>query len=162
MALKALISAASLFALPLFRKTVLEPRVSEAKGTEGANAIDLFITHVSLIANTIGMIGLGFSAGVPLFVGALCVYTSGAGLADSLISFGTHTLVGKGEISVADFYVRTGLVNALAALLGGPLWSGILGYVVWRRSEWIPLGTPFWVCAGLFGVGCAGVVTLRR
>lgn len=155
LALKALVSAVSLFTLPLMRRLYLEPRFPA--GSEGAPAIDLFITQASLTANAIGIIGLGFSAGVPLFVVALCVYTSGAGLGDSLISFGTHTL-DKGEM-VADFYVKTGLVNALAALLGGPLWSVALSFVI--RSGWIALGTPLWICAGLFGAGCAGVATLR-
>ena len=156
MALKALVSAVSLFTLPLTRRLYLEPRFPH--GSEGVPAIDLFITQASLTANAIGAIGLGFSAGVPLFVVALCVYTSGAGLGDSLTSFGTHTLA-KGEV-VADFYLRTGLVNALAALLGGPLWSVALSLVI--RSEWVPLGLPFCVCAGLFGAGCAGVAILKR
>ncbi|KAL8846894.1 MAG: hypothetical protein Q9221_008034 [Calogaya cf. arnoldii] len=115
LALKALVSAASLFALPFMRRHFLEPRFREGSG--GAVAIDLLITQISLVANTIGIVGLGFSSGwVTLFVVSICVFTSGAGLADSLISFGTHTL-DKGEM-VADFYVRTGLVNALAALIG--------------------------------------------
>lgn len=156
MALKALVSAASLFALPLVRRMYLEPRFPE--GSKGAIAIDLFITQVSLVANTIGIVGLGFaSAGTALFILSLCVYTSGAGLADSLISFGTYTF-DSGEM-VADFYVRTGLVNAVAALIGGPLWSVAISCVI--RSEWVPLGTPFWCCAGLFGLGCAGVTTLK-
>lgn len=157
LALKAMVSATSLFALPLLRRRFLEPRFSEGRG--GAIAIDILITQVSLVANTIGIIGLGFSsAGVTLFVFSLCVFTSGAGLADSLISFGTHTLA-KGEL-VADFYVRTGLVNAVAALIGGPMWSVAMSYAI--RSGWIPIGTPFWVCAGLFGLGCVGVATLNR
>ena len=155
MALKALVTAASLFALPIARKLLLEPLYPEEGGS---TAIDLLIIQVSLVANSIGIIGLGFSAGVPLFVLALCTYTSGAGLADSLISFGTHTLA-KGEL-VADFYVRTGLVNAVAALMGGPLWSLALYHTI--RHEWLPLGTPLWLCAGLFGMGCAGVATLKR
>ncbi|KAL8654502.1 MAG: hypothetical protein Q9226_003410 [Calogaya cf. arnoldii] len=156
LALKALVSAASLFALPFMRRHFLEPRFPEGSG--GAVAIDLLITQTSLVVNTIGIVGLGFSSGgVTLFVVSLCVFTSGAGLADSLISFGTHTL-DKGE-TVADFYVRTGLVNAVAALIGGPIWSVAMSYAI--KSEWVPLGTPFWICAGLFGMGCAGVATLR-
>ncbi|MCJ1229055.1 hypothetical protein MMC12_005719 [Toensbergia leucococca] len=155
MALKALISAASLFALPVIRSVFLEPHFAER---DGSIAIDLFITQISLIANTIGIFVLGFSAGVPLFVLGLCLYTSGAGLADSLISFGTQAIPPRE--SVADFYVRTGLVNAVAALIGGPLWNASMSCVI--RSEWIPLGTPFWLCAGLFGMGCAGVAALKR
>ena len=155
MAVKALISAASLFTLPTVRNLYLEPWF---EGRGGSIAIDLFITQVSLVTNTIGIIGLGFSAGAPFFIFALCVYTSGTGLADSLISFGTHTLP-EGE-SVADFYIRTGLVSAVAALIGGPLWSTVLSSVL--RNDRAPLGTPFWLCAGLFGLGCAGVATLKK
>lgn len=154
-ALKALVSAASLFALPTMRKRYLEPQFV-AKG--GSTAVDLFITQVSLVANTIGIIGLGFSAGAPFFILALCVYTSGTGLADSLTSYGTFMLP-AGE-SVAEFYVRTGLVSTVAALIGGPLWSAALSFVL--RSGWMPLGTPFWLCASLFALGCAGVVTLKN
>lgn len=155
MALKALVTAASLFALPLVRKICLEPVYA---GRGGSTAIDLLITQVSLIANTIGMVDLGFSAGLPLFVLGLCVYTSGSGLADSLISFGTCSLA-EGE-SVAEFYVRVGLANALAALIGGPLWSAAMSGVI--RSGWMPLGTPFWLSAGLFGTAVLGVATLKR
>ena len=153
-ALRSLVSAASLFALPSMRKRYLEPRFV-TRG--GSTAVDLFITQASLVANAIGIVGLGFSAGAPFFIFALCVYTSGTGLADSLTSYGTFMLP-AGE-SVAEFYVRTGLVSTVAALIGGPLWSAVLSFVL--RSEWMPLGTPFWLCAGVFGLGCAGVVTLR-
>ena len=154
LALKALISAASLFALPMLRRAFLEP-FFDGKG--GSLAIDLFVTKMSLVVCTIGAIGLGFSAGTPFLIISLCVYTSGIGLADSLISFGTHTLP-DGE-TVADFYVRTGLVSAVAALIGGPLWSAAMNFDL--RHEWIPLGTPFWLCATLFGIGCACMTTLR-
>ena len=153
-ALKALVSAASLFALPTIRKRYLEPHFV-TRG--GSIAVDLFITQASLTVNTIGIIGLGFSAGAPFFILALCVYTSGNGLLDSLTSYGTFTL--PANESVAEFYVRTGLVSTVASLIGGPWWSAALSFVL--RSEWMPLGTPFWLCAGLFGLGCAGVVTLR-
>ena len=155
LALKALISAASLFSLPTLRRMFLEPRFVDRGG---ASAIDLFITQSSLLANSIGMVGLGFSVSAPLFILVLCVYTSGTGLADSLTSYGTYTL--PAEISIAEFYVRTGLVNTVAALIGGPFWSVLFNYVL--RSPWLPLGTPFWLCAGLFGAGCAGVVALKR
>ena len=153
-ALRSLVSAACLFALPAMRKRYLEPRFV-TKG--GSTAVDLFIIQASLVANMIGIVGLGFSAGAPFFILTLCVYTSGTGLADSLTSYGTFMLP-AGE-SVAEFYVRTGLVTTVSALIGGPLWSAALSFVL--RSEWMPLGTPFWLCAGLFGLGCAGVVTLK-
>jgi len=63
--LKALISAASLFALPAVRKLFREPRYVN-KG--GATAIDLFITQASLMANTLDVVGLGFSANGPFFI----------------------------------------------------------------------------------------------
>ena len=155
LALKSLISAASLFAIPTLREAFLEPRYTNRGG---ASAIDLLITQASLVANTIGIIGLGFSAGVPFFILAMCVYTSGTGVLDSLTSYGTYTLP-AGE-SVAEFYVRTGMTASVAALLGGLFWSAAFSYVV--RSDWIPLGTPFWLCASLFVVNCVGVAALKR
>ena len=153
-ALKSLVSALVLLCLPTFRKTYLEPRLSTPQ-------IDFVITQVSLAANVIGMIGLGF-AGVftstGLFVSSLCVYTSGIGLNDSLTSYGTFSLT-PGQ-TVADFYVRIGLVNLIAGLTAAPLWSGLFSFIL--RSKILPIGFPLWVCAGLFGAGLGGVGALRK
>ncbi|KAL9602566.1 MAG: hypothetical protein Q9219_001710 [cf. Caloplaca sp. 3 TL-2023] len=113
-ALKYFVSAVVLFGLPTFRKRYLEPRLTTAE-------IDLSITEVSLTANTIGVVGIGLSAPAAFFLVALCVYESGAGLADSLTAYGTFTLPPDAEIS--EFYVRTTLINTLASLVGGPMWN---------------------------------------
>ena len=154
MAVKALISATSLFALPHLRGAYIEPWFAEHGGTI---TVDLFISKVSLAANAIGIVVLGLPTGMPLFVLGLCIYTSGAGLADCLIGFGTHTL--PPEQRVADYYVRTGLISAVAALMGGPVWSAGMNSVI--KNERIPLGTPFLLCAGLFCMGYVGVARLK-
>ena len=151
MALKNLVTALFLFMLPTLRRFYLEPRMS-------VQQTDLFITQISLVANTLGVIGLGVSAPTWFFLLSLCVYTSGMGLADSLTSYGTFTLP-AGE-TVAEFYVRTGLIVTIASLVAGPLWSALFGTVL--RSGILPLGLPFWLCAGLFGAGIAGVARLKR
>lgn len=140
-----------LFALPTVRKWYLEPRMSTLH-------IDLFITQVSLLTNTIGVIGLGFSAPAAFFILALCVYTSGTGLADSLTAYGTFTLP-PGE-KVSEFYMRTGIINTIAAMLGAPLWSAVFSLVL--RSGLIPLGLSFWICAALFGTGLGGALALKK
>ena len=150
LALKALISSLVLFALPTLRKSCLEPRMSTLQ-------IDIFITQASLLANMIGVIGLGFSAPAGFFIISLCVYTSGCGLADSLTTYGTCTLP-PGE-QVSEFYVRTGLINTIAALIGAPLWSGIFSLVL--KSGTLPLGLPYWVCAALYGAGLGGAMALK-
>lgn len=124
----------------------------------GTTAIDLFITQASLIVNTVDIVGLGFSAGAPFFIITVCVYTFGTGLTDSLTAYGTHTLP-AGE-TVAEFYVRTGLISTVAALVGAPFWSTAFAFVL--HSGWIPMGSIFWLCAGLFAAGFAGVVALKR
>ena len=154
-ALRALISAISLFVLPFVRERYIEPWF-EAHG--GTIAVDLFISQISLVANTIGIFILGLSTRLSLFIVGLCVYTSGAGLGDSLISFGTHTLP-QGQL-IADFYVRTGLINAIAALIGGPIWNAGMNFAI--RHERIPLGTPLLLCVGLFCISCVGVAKLRQ
>lgn len=151
LALKALVSALMLFALPTLRKCYLEPRMSTLQ-------VDLFITQLSLVTNTIGVIGLGFSAPALFFILALCVYTSGTGLSDSLTSYGTFTLPPGEEIS--EFYMRTGLITNIAAMIGAPLWSAVFSFVI--RSGSLPLGTPFWMCATLFGAGVGGAMALRK
>ncbi|KAI4138800.1 MAG: hypothetical protein L6R39_006598 [Caloplaca ligustica] len=132
LALKALVSAMVLFALPTIRKLYLEPRYSN-KAHDGSTAIDLFIIKTSLVANTIGIVGLVIPAGVPFFIMSLCVYTTGIGLPDSLTSYGTHTLP-AGE-DVAEFYVRTGLITTIAALLGAPFWSMLFRLVL--QNGWM-------------------------
>lgn len=148
-ALQALVSTLVLLALPTLRKRFLEPRMAVKR-------IDLFITQSSLFANAIGAIGLGFSAPATFFILSLCTYSSGSGLADSLTAYGTFSLP-KGH-KVDDFYVRTGLINTVASLVGAPLWSGLFSFVI--QSEFIPLGLPFWICAGLYVGGIAGVRVL--
>ncbi|KAL8688781.1 MAG: hypothetical protein Q9224_004800, partial [Gallowayella concinna] len=93
--LKSLTSALALFSLPSLRRRYLEPRMSTEQ-------VDLFITQMSLVANAVGMVCLGFSASAPFFILSLCLYTSGVGLADSLTSYGTSTLP-AGE-QIGDFY----------------------------------------------------------
>lgn len=151
MALKALVSALTLFALPTLRKLYLEPRMNTQQ-------IDLFITQASLVANTIGVIGMGTSAPVGFFVLSLCVYTSGTGLADSLTAYGAMTLPPGEELS--EFYMRTGLISTITALAGAPLWSAIFSIVV--KSDALPLGLPFWLCATLFATAIMGVTALKR
>lgn len=120
--------------------------------------VDLFITHASLLANLVGMIGLGFSNSAALFIMSLCVFTFGCGLGDSLCAFGTLSLP-PGE-TVAEFYTRFGLVQTLAGIAGAPVWSGILSLVL--KSSLLPLGFPFWLCACLFGCGLLGIGKLRQ
>lgn len=151
LALKALVSALMLFALPTLRNLYLEPRMSTLQ-------VDLLITQVSLLTNTIGVVGLGFSTPAIFFILALCVYTSGTGLADSLTTYGTFTLP-PGE-KVSEFYVRTGLINTIAAMIGAPLWSALFSLVL--KNGGLPLGLPFWMCAALFGAGVSGAVALRK
>lgn len=151
MALKAIVSALTLFALPTLRKSYLEPRMNTQQ-------IDLFITQASLIANAIGVIGMGTSAPAGFFLLSLCIYTSGIGLADSLTAYGTMTLP-PGE-NVSEFYMRTGLISTITALAGAPVWSAIFSTVV--NSDALPLGLPFRLCAILFFMAIMGVTALKR
>ncbi|KAL8678516.1 MAG: hypothetical protein Q9186_005152 [Xanthomendoza sp. 1 TL-2023] len=150
LALKSLTSALALFSLPSLRRRYLEPRMSTEQ-------VDLFITQMSLVANAIGMVCLGFSASAPFFILSLCLYTSGVGLADSLTSYGTSTLP-AGE-QIGDFYVRQGLINTLASMAGAPVWSGFFSLIL--KNLTLPLGSPFWTCALLFGAAASGVAVLK-
>ena len=151
MALKSLVSALLLLMVPTLRRIYLEPRMN-------VQQIDLLIMQGSLFANMLGAIALGVSAPAWFFVLSLCVYTSGILLPDSLYSYGTFTLP-PGE-TVAELYVRLGLVNTVASMVAGPLWSTLFSIVL--RSDALPLGLPFWLCAILFGAGIACVTVLKR
>lgn len=106
----------------------------------------------------IGVIGLGFSAPAAFFILSLCVYTSGTGLSDSLTAYGTFTLP-PGE-KVSEFYVRSGLIGTIAALIGAPLWSAVFSLTL--RKGFLPLGLPFWMSAALFGAGAGGAMALNK
>lgn len=151
LALKALVSALVLFLLPTVRKLFLEPRMSTPR-------IDLLITQASLVANLIGMVGLGFSVSAGLFILSLCVFTSGTGLVDSLYAYGTLSLPAGEQIT--ELYLRLGLVQTIAGLVGAPLWSMIFSLVL--KSEVLPLGLPFWLSAGLFASALVGAGALKR
>ena len=105
------------------------------------------------------MAGFGFTGlPAPVFVGSLLVYTCGIGVTDSLTAFGAMTLpagVGKDE-----FFVRIALVQTVAGLVASPLWSVV--FAVGVRKGVLPMGLPFWVSAGLFGVALVGARVLGR
>ena len=79
------------------------------------------------------------------------------GLADSLTAFGTVTLP-PGE-EVPALYVRTGLIQTIAGLIGAPLWSGVFSLTL--RSGYLPIGTTFWLSAALFAGGIGGTRVLK-
>lgn len=140
LAIRALVSACLLLALPTLRRKYLHPRMN------GQQA-DLFIVQASLFLNCIGMVGYGFSLPAPLFTMALCIYTSGNGLYDSLTTFGRSTLPANEK--PADFFVRSGLVQTIAGLIGAPFWTTLFRLCI-KSSSW-PIGLPIWASAGLFG-----------
>ena len=143
-----------IFSLPVFRKTYLEPYLSTPK-------IDLLITQISLAVHFVGIVGLGFSgifASAGFFTVSLYIYTSGIGLVDSLTSYSTFSLA-PGQ-TVANFYMRVGLINTIAGLTAAPFWSALFSLIL--RSKILPFGLAFWLCAGLFGAGLGGAGALRR
>ena len=149
--LKSLVSAIILFSLPTIRRLYLEPWMSTPQ-------IDLLITQASLLINLFGMLGLGVSASAGFFMASLCIFTSGTGVVDSLNSFGALSLP-QGE-KVTDFFLRIGLMQSIAGLVGAPLWTGIFSLVL--KSGVLPFGFSFWLCAGLFGIALTGATVLKR
>ena len=140
LAIKALVSACVLFALPTIRRRYLEPRMNSQQA-------DLLVIQASLFLNCIGMAGLGFPLPALLFITALCIYTSGNGLYDSLTTYGRATLPEDEEMG--DFFVRSGLVQTIAGLVAAPVWTGLFSLCL--QSSFLPIGLPFGISAGLFG-----------
>ena len=166
LALKSLVSALVLFALPSVRRIFLEPHFKK-----DPSSIDLLIPTISLLLNALGI----FTLALPLpssstllalsFIVSLCVYTSGIGVADSLTTYGIHTLpsttsTSASEITVTDFYTRTGLLATISALLGAPLWSALFSVMVGKGGAM--MGVPFLVAGALFLCAMAGVGVLWR
>ena len=121
-------------------------------------SIDLLVTQACLLINFIGKVGLGLSTSVGLFILSLCIYTTGVGLQDSLCSYGALNLPPGEQIN--DFYLRIGLVQTIAGVLGAPLWSGIFSLVL--KSEVVPFGLPLLVNAGLLLGGLFGAGALKK
>lgn len=151
LAVKALVGAVVLLSLPILRASFLEPRLSTLH-------TDLCIAGISLFAQSVGMISIGFSTPAPLFIIILCIYTSGIGLSDSMTGFGKMTLP-AGE-RAADFFVRQGLINTIAGLIAAPLWSTVFSFCL--KSDALPIGFPFWIGGALFGLGLASLTVLKR
>ena len=147
---KALVSAVVLLILPTIRRIFLEPRMSTQQ-------IDLFIVQISFTVNIIGMVGLGFALPAPLLIIALFIYNTGVGLGDSLTAYATITL--PASVAVSELYVRTALIETIAGMIGSSLWSGLFSLVL--RSGFLPSGLPFWITAGLFGLGIGGTRLLK-
>ena len=77
---------------------------------------------------------------------------------DSLTAYGTVTL--PAEMSVGELYVRTGLIQTISGMIGAPLWSGVFSIVL--HVERLSIGLPFWLGAGVFGVGIWWISLLRK
>lgn len=151
LAMKALVSAAILLALPAVRRRHLEPRMTPPQ-------IDLLIMSSSLLASVIGVAGLGSRLPMPLFILSLCVYTGGVALIDSLTAYGTLTL-SAGQ-TTSDFYVRSGLIQTISGMVGAPVWAAIFRLAL--KGGVLPLGIAFWISACLFAIGFGGVKILKN
>ena len=149
-ALKSFLAALVLISLPTLRKRLLEPRLATAQ-------IDLLIMAASTAACILGALGLGISTAPVTYIISVCLYTAGQGLADSMIAYGT-TILGPTQ-TLSEYYVRTSLVQTIAAFLGGPLWSTFFALIL--RSRALPLGTPFVLCSLMFCVIMMGVKALH-
>ena len=150
LAIKTLVSAALLIALPSVRKRLLEPFMD-------SQAIDLLIIEASIALNMIGMAGYGFQLPAPFFTAALCIYTAGNGVQDSLLTFGRSTLPTTED--PADLFVRAGLIQLIAGLLGSFFWTALFSLCL--RSSFLPIGLPFWLCAGFLAVAFGLVRSLK-
>ncbi|CAO1603767.1 hypothetical protein XANCAGTX0491_007345 [Xanthoria calcicola] len=147
LACNALFAAMTLFALPAIRKFYLDPRMDNQQA-------DLSVVKASLLLNAIGMVGFGISIPSAPIIISLFAYTGGAGLWDSLTTFGLTSLAKDQRPS--DFLVRCGLVQTIAGLVAAPFWSIVLS--VCLNSHALPMGLPYWMSAALFG----GTLILSR
>ena len=151
LAIKSFISGCVLVSLPTLRERCLEPYMSSRQ-------CDVFIVQASIALNIIGMIGLGFRLPVPAFIVSMCIYTGGYGFLDSLTSFGLVNL--SPEEEKKDFFLRTGLVQTIAGLIAAPAWTSFFSSCL--KSAFLPIGTPFWSSACLFGGILVFALRLQR
>ena len=150
LAAKTLTSAALLIALPTFRRRYLEPRMD-------SQTIDLLIIQASLALNFCGMTGYGFPLPAPFFITALFLYTAGNGVQDSLATYGRSTL--PASENPADFFVRGGLVQLIAGLIGSVCWTMLFSLCLSKTR--LPIGLPFWVSGGLLAITLGLVRSLK-
>ena len=150
LAVKSLSSAVVSIVLPTLRTLFLESHMTTVQ-------VDLLITRASIAVSFLGMLGLGASTIPVTFILSLCLYTLGQGLVDSLTAYGTITL--GPDQKLGEFYVRTCLVQTLAAITAAPIWSTTFAVVL--KDKGLPLGMPFYFCAACFALSWLGARYLR-
>ncbi|KAL7273446.1 hypothetical protein RUND412_003701 [Rhizina undulata] len=146
-----LVSGLVLVSLPYISKRLLKPMLGSTRRT------DLWVVKASLLINIVGALCIGFAPTKIFFVVSLTIYSTGAGLYDSLKSFATGFLRRE---EITRLYVGISLVETVGSLIAGPLWSGIFSLAL--SVNFLGYGLPFWLCSLCFICAFTTVLFLER
>ena len=151
-AMEQIVSALTLFTLPLLSRYVLRPRLHTKA------AVDYWIIVASMLANITGGLVIAMAPSLAVYAGGSAIAAMGMGLSDALRSFATSTLSNKELIERLYVSIRT--VQTLAAIVGTPLWSGFFVWILHHPN--VPRGLLYlgYTCVVLVCLSLA--VPLRR
>ncbi|KAB8238573.1 major facilitator superfamily domain-containing protein [Aspergillus alliaceus] len=113
--------------------------------------IDLWISRISSLFGILGPVLLGLAPTPALMVLSLIPFTLSLGYPHAIQSYGTSLV---GPVNVAPFYSFLAMGRIAGTLVASPLLAG--AFNLGLRVGGVALGLPFYVAAGLFGVGAWG------
>lgn len=116
--------------------------------------VDIFVVKTSVLLNALGLVLIAFAPSRATYVGAIGVYTLGAGVFAALRSFVTAKSGGEG---LGELYLAIGLVETIGNILASMGWGGALALVL-GKGYWIE--RALFVAAATVLVGVWACVTL--
>ncbi|KAJ6261253.1 hypothetical protein Dda_3921 [Drechslerella dactyloides] len=179
---ESLLSALSLFALPLLRDQIVKAHanlnpavniggggfkrrrsfsdnISSALGI-GFLPPDLLIAAGSSVALLVSTLMLTFTASATMLVLSLAVSAPGRAFVDGLRS---HTITLVGEADIMLVHMAFTIVEIVAGIVNGPLWIEIYGFTYSEgNATGLGMGLPFAICAVVLVVMVVLVPSARR
>ncbi|KAI3392718.1 hypothetical protein diail_5275 [Diaporthe ilicicola] len=117
-----------------------------------ASEASLELSRVSVLFLELGCLGMAFAPTAPLFITFMIVNVFGAGYASAMRSFLTSLVSGR---HIALLYTTMALFEGTAVLAAAPLLG--LTFSAGVELGGLAVGLPFFVSAGVYGLGAIGV-----
>ncbi|CAL3971434.1 unnamed protein product [Diplocarpon coronariae] len=117
------IASATLLVLPALSHRFLKPRLGGS-----ILEVDLFVTKISTLAHSVGIVAMGFAPGRFSYILGITVWKVGFGMTDALRSYVTGLATSTEQVE--QLYLGIGTVEMLAGIIATASWSGIFSQVV--------------------------------
>ncbi|OWP02163.1 hypothetical protein B2J93_3595 [Marssonina coronariae] len=116
------IASATLLVLPALSHRFLKPRLGGS-----ILEVDLFVTKISTLAHSVGIVAMGFAPGRFSYILGITVWKVGFGMTDALRSYVTGLATSTEQVE--QLYLGIGTVEMLAGIIATASWSGIFSQV---------------------------------